>query len=298
MACPKRPVNPFQKAVVSALQVNLRDVLLKQSRLDAETLFKAGTRNAFLGNDRVLCQILGDKKFFSIASDIGFSSHMIFDGYWEFWLTKCFASHVNPGDHVLDIGANLGYYTLLAADLVGPEGRVLSVEPNPHVFRFLSDSVSVNGFSGRVDLINAALAGKDATGTAAFFVPNGEPKNGRFLIPGEQTEALKPLGDVFEVTVDHLSENRFERLDFVKIDVEGAEMDVVDGLKAVFDRFRPKIVCEVNFGRGYSYEDMLARLGTDGTLFHLDFDSEIKPLTPEMVATQRRHDDWLVCTHF
>ena len=66
---------------------------------------------------------------------------MIMDGFWEYWLTKYFAEQIKPGDTVIDIGANLGYYTLLAGDLVTATGRVVAVEPNPLVFELLSKSV-------------------------------------------------------------------------------------------------------------------------------------------------------------
>ena len=97
----------------------LRPILLKQNRPDAEQHFTARTRSQYLGNGTLLCQVLGGLKLFVIGDDVGFSPHMIFEGYWEFWLTRHFAEVIRPGDTVLDIGANLGYYTLLAADLVG-----------------------------------------------------------------------------------------------------------------------------------------------------------------------------------
>ncbi len=276
---------------------DLKSALKRNKRSDMEAYFSTATRSVYLGEDRVLAQILGKFKFFCIASDVGFSPHMIFDGYWEYWLTMHFAAAIKPGDVVLDIGANLGYYTLLAADFVGPAGQVFAYEPNPRVFQYLRDTTGVNGFAQRVRLHNVALSDRVRAGGASFFVPRGEPKNGRFTLDRETPDLLKQHGDVFTVSVDTLNADSFERVDFIKIDVEGAEMAVLNGLSPLIEKFRPQIVCEVNFARGYSYADVFERLHTNGQLFHLDYDAVVKPLTEDMVKSERRNDDWLICTN-
>lgn len=273
---------------------SLRQILLNQNRPTAEKHFAARTRSQYLGNGTLLCQVLGELKLFVIGDDVGFSPHMIFEGYWEFWLTRHFAEVIRPGDTVLDIGANLGYYTLLAADLVGPEGRVVAIEPNPEVFRRLSASIAVNGFTSRTSAHNVALAGPGETGERAFFVPTGEPKNGRFLGLQEDPDHLADHGVVSEVALGRIDPDAFERVDFIKIDVEGAELAVLEHLRPVLEKFRPKVVCEVNFQRGYSWDDVVAAFGTDA-LSHLDFHSRLKPLTREMAETEQLGEDWLVC---
>jgi FkbM family methyltransferase len=275
----------------------LRPILLKQNRPDAEQHFTARTRSQYLGNGTLLCQVLGGLKLFVIGDDVGFSPHMIFEGYWEFWLTRHFAEVIRPGDTVLDIGANLGYYTLLAADLVGAAGQVVAIEPNPEVFRRLSASIAVNGFTQRTSARNVALAGPDETGKRAFFVPTGEPKNGRFVGAQESAEYLADHGTVTEVELGRIDPAAFDRVDFIKIDVEGAELAVLEHLRPVLEKFRPKVVCEVNFQRGYGWDDVVAAFGTD-QLSYLDFHSTVKPLTREMAETQQPGEDWLVCVDF
>lgn len=272
----------------------LRTLLLERSRPDAEAHITARTRSQYLGRGTVLCQVLGELKLFVIGEDIGFSPHMIFEGYWEFWLTRHFAAAIRAGDTVIDIGANLGYYTLLAADLVGQSGRVVAIEPNPQVFARLSASIAVNGFSAHTSARNVALAAAGEHGTRPFFVPAGEPKNGRFVAPGEDPGRLAAHGAVSDVTLGRINPDDFERVDFIKIDVEGAELAVLDHLRPLLDKFRPKVVCEVNFARGYGWDDVTAAFGTNALAF-LDFDSKIKPLTRAMAETQQWGEDWLVC---
>jgi FkbM family methyltransferase len=280
-------------ALRKALMTDLRSLLLKKDRPTAEEYIRSRTRSQYLGNGSILCQILGDKKLFVTGDDVGFSPHMIFEGYWEFWLSKHFARVINPGDTVIDIGANLGYYTILAADLVGQGGKVVAIEPNPEVFRRMANSVSVNGYAGWVDARNIALSDEAILGNVGFFVPHGEPKNGRFVEYGADEGHLATIGEVFDVTLGALEADTFARVDFIKIDVEGAELAVLRHLAPILARHRPKVVCEVNFARGYSYDDVVAAFGTDDLSF-VDFHGDIQKFTRELAATTNLGEDWLV----
>lgn len=273
--------------------VDLKTLFLNKDRPAAEHYISSRTRSQYLGQGSILCQILGDKKLFVLGDDLGFSPHMIFEGYWEFWLSKHFARVIMPGDTVIDIGANLGYYTILAADLVGEGGKVVAIEPNPEVFRRLAASVAVNGYTSRVDARNIALSDRATTGKADFFVPRGEPKNGSFLAAGADKARLSTLGEVFAVELGALRADRFERVDFIKIDVEGAELGVLRHLAPIMAHHRPKIVCEVNFARGYSYDDVIAAMGTDELSF-VDFHGDVQEFTRELAETTKMGEDWLV----
>ena len=276
----------------------LRELFCNYSRAEAEAIMTDLTRSQYLGNDRILCSVLGGRKFFAMAEDVGLSTHMIFDGYWEFWLSLCFARHIKQDDTVVDVGANLGYYTVMAADLVGAGGHVFAIEPNPGVYKFMCDTINVNGFAGRVTPLNAALGAEAGGGSVPFFVPAGEPKNGRFLRSGEDAASLSTSGDIFDVlTLDSIPGNP-DRIDFIKIDVEGAEMAVLRVLAPLLETFRPKVVCEVNFSRGYDYSDVARLLGSPSGLRHLDYDGDLKPLTERMAESERPGDDWLVCSGF
>ncbi len=272
---------------------DLRTLLLESTRPAAEAYITGRTRSQYLGKGTLLCQVLGGLKLFVIGDDVGLSPHMIFEGYWEFWLTRHFAQMIRPGDTVIDIGANLGYYTLLAAHLVGDAGRVVAVEPNPEVFHRLTSSIAVNGFARWTEARNIALSGDGTQGQRRFFVPRGEPKNGRFVAQGEDAAALTPHGMLSNVTLGRINPDDFQKIDFIKIDVEGAELAVLEHLRPVFERFRPKVVCEVNFARGYTWDDVAAAFGTNALAF-LDFDSTVKPLTRAMAETRQWGEDWLV----
>lgn len=261
----------------------------------AHHAIRSQCKSQYLGNNQILCRVLGNKKMFVIGDDLGFSPHMIMEGYWEYWLTEYFAKNIKSGDTVLDIGANLGYYSILAADLVGSSGRVVAVEPNPYVFSLLSKSIAHNGFHGRTQLHNFALAAEGETGSRNFFVPANEPKNGMILSRDADLASHKKKGEVFSIDLGHLQHSEFDRLDFIKIDVEGAELPILQSLKPLIERFRPKIVCEVNFRRGYNYGDIQDALGESSELKYLDYSGNVKALTKAMVEEQEDAEDWLVC---
>lgn len=275
----------------------LRDMLLTMDRAEGEAFFASKTRSQYLGKNRVLCNVLGSKKFFALGDDVGFSVHMIFDGFWEYWLTRNFAEHINEGDVVLDVGANLGYYTVLASDLVGPEGKVVAVEPNPALFGFMMDAVNLNGYGGRVTGLQAALTDAEHSSWTRFFCPTAQPMNGRFVEPGDDEAKLLTEGTIVDVETIHDLSQHFERLDFIKIDVEGAELQVLKALLPLIEKHRPKVVCEFKFTRGYTFDDLIELLGVD-RLHHLEYTSEIVELTREMAETERYDQDWLVCLNF
>ncbi len=273
---------------------HLKKILVELSREEAELYFSQNTRCEYLGNDKLLCRILGDEKIFALGSDAGLTPHLIFDGYWEFWLTRHFAKKIKPGDTVIDVGANLGYYTLLAANITGPEGFVLAIEPNPYVHDLLQKSISVNGYNPHVRADNIAISSSASGANIPFFVPKGEPKNGRIIDSGENIQRLEKEGNIFDVKSGSLDINQFSKVDFIKIDVEGAELQVLEHLRPIIEKFSPHIICEVNFGRGYSYEDVQQALGTNQPLQFLDYDGKIRLLSQSMVLKERIGDDWLI----
>ncbi|WP_298334787.1 FkbM family methyltransferase [uncultured Erythrobacter sp.] len=274
---------------------SLSTLLRHYRRAVVHNVFRSRCKSQYIGNNQILCRVLANKKMFVIGDDVGFSPHMITEGYWEYWLTQYFAQNIKNGDTVLDIGANLGYYTILAGDLVGKEGNVVAVEPNPFVFSLLSKTVLHNGYQARTKLHHFALAVEEETGTRKFFVPANEPKNGTILSEDADVPAHENWGEVLDIELGCLNPDDFERVDFIKIDVEGAELGVLRSLKPIIEKHRPRIVCEVNFHRGYGFQDIQKALGESGDLKYLDYDGKVQPLTKTMAEQQTDEDDWLVC---
>lgn len=123
-------------------------VQLLQTRV--ETLIATGglgrQTSVYLGDNLILTRVLGRFKMFVDTTDLSSACHLIADGYWEMGTTKFLESLLKPGMTVVDIGARFGYYSLIAAAAVGPDGRVHAIEADPRNFEILQKNVDINGF--------------------------------------------------------------------------------------------------------------------------------------------------------
>ena len=281
-SAPEKAKTPSEFRLIS-------DALRGLSRGDAEQYISARTRFAYLGKNRGIGIVLGQYKMFLDTTDQGIAPHMIFDGYWEYWLTRFIVDHIRPGDVVCDVGANLGYYSILMSELVGHAGRVHCFEPNPGMCELLRATLGTNGFASRATVHPVALSEAEKP-AINFFIPHNEPKNAH-AVPAGFTH---PSGHTIMVPTRKLDSLEFPRLDFIKIDVEGAELAVLGGLQRLKETFRPRIVSEVNFGRGYTYDQIVDLLGYRGGLLHVDYTGKAAPLTREMSLRERINEDWLV----
>jgi hypothetical protein len=160
--------------------------LLSEPREAVEAEVRATCRTVYLGDNEALTRILGRYKMYVDTRDIGIASHLMMEGYWEMWVTEAMMRLLRRGAVVADVGANLGYFTLLMADLTGAEGHVLSFEPNPEMARRLEKSIAVNGFAGFTDFYPCGLGREE--GWARMDVRDDQPGGGR-TIPIAAAEA-------------------------------------------------------------------------------------------------------------
>ena len=211
-------------------------------------------------NDRVS---LVKSKGFSIYvqdDDTAVGQHVKRDAY-EPHVTAVFRDRLRPGMHVLDIGANIGYYTMLSASLVGSAGSVTAIEPNPISVRLLEASRRANSFE------NVAVLQVAAGRQLGLLVMHGSYGNVMTSAAPDEAKALINSTTVPSFRVDDLIP-RTKNIDFVKIDVEGAEYNALLGASELIKRCHPTIVSE------FSPTTMPGISGVDGRgylRFLLDF---------------------------
>jgi FkbM family methyltransferase len=160
---------------------------------------------------------------------------------------------LNAGSVFIDIGANAGYFTVLAALRVGPGGRVIAFEPNPVVAGQLREQIRANAVEGRVTVADVALADRDAD-DVPFYVSCWPENDGiSSLTPEQETIARGGLRSDATIPVSvrtldawsRASGANLARIDLVKIDVEGAEAQVLKGMSALLTQVPPpRIICE------------------------------------------------------
>jgi len=162
-------------------------------------------------------------------------------GSVEKHFSRIIGQYVKEGDNVLDIGANVGFHTLSLSRLVSASGNVFSFEPVPETVRRLKANLELNGiFNVKV----YQLAAFDRNMLIAIRVPEDGSNHLMASIHWHKNDATAKRIEVQGVVVDDIAEISRVHVSFVKIDVEGAEGDVIKGLTKLINRDRPVIFME------------------------------------------------------
>jgi FkbM family methyltransferase len=175
--------------------------------------------------------------------DIPLGWHITFFGTYEPEVREVFRAFLRPGGVVLDIGANIGWHTLLMAQLVGPTGRVIAVEANPHVCNNLRENIRLNRFE-HVQILSIAIANSE--GTAEFLAPLAEDASSGdgHVLPDQDRSGCAAIRVKTSSLDQIVCDLGLDRIDFIKIDVEGFEWAVLQGARSTIERHRPHIIFE------------------------------------------------------
>lgn len=160
-----------------------------------------------------------------------------------------FVQRIREGMTVFDIGAHIGLFTLAAAKRVGKSGRVYAFEPSPETVEILERHISLNGWQDRVEAVRAVVS--DVNGEAPFYTygmsmaASLSRENVEILNP-EQLDRPASKIDITAVTLDQFCKDRHIKPDILKIDVEGAELLVLQGAKNLLSKGNVSILCEIH----------------------------------------------------
>jgi FkbM family methyltransferase len=209
----------------------------------------------YLGGNRALTQLLAGEFFYVNTEDRSITPWILLGGYWEIFVDDILCALARPGDTFIDVGANMGYYTVRIGARVGAEGKVYSFEPNPHMYGFLSDNIMINAFESRSKLFKTAV-GSEA-GEAWFSFERREPGGGvvhdeQLGVEGEIRVPIVKLDDV-------IPQDR--PIDLIKIDVEGFEPQALKGMRGLLDRSPDAaVVVEMAYEQWARFGDPIAML--------------------------------------
>ena len=192
----------------------------------------------------------------------GVSRPLAIHGSREEDKTELLRRELEPGMTHLDLGANIGYYALLAARRVGPAGRVICVEPDPRNLYLLRRNVALNQMEDFVEV--HAFAASDCSGHATMYTAAASNLNTLVERAGGAATGGTPV-PVETVTIDGLMERRGGRLNFLRMDIEGYEVEALLGAMKTLEASPPpcKILLETHaqmYGPDRDFGAVLRRL--------------------------------------
>jgi FkbM family methyltransferase len=198
----------------------------------------------YVGDGRMLVATTWGGRLLVPSDDLTLMPELVAHGTYDVPLTAFIQQHIRPGDVAIDVGANVGLFTLLLGYQVWERGRVIAYEANLRIVEFLRDNVAMNWLDERVTVVPKAAAATE--GEHRFIAPRRAATGS--LQPVEHLLATDNRVD----TLDHImvptepldvQAGRFERIDLIKIDVEGAEEQVFAGMSGLLASGIVRRVC-------------------------------------------------------
>jgi FkbM family methyltransferase len=231
----------------------------------------------------VQTQFRGHTLYLNLSDQV-IARSLITMGTWERYETDVFAGFVEEGMVVVDVGANLGHYTLEAARRVGKYGKVFAFEPEPHNFELLCRNVEANGYSNVLP-IRKALSNR--TGTSSFALSSDNLGAHRITDSTDSGKAIQ----VETIPLDEFLRTYGMKVDLVKMDAEGAEALILDGMSEalaanpdliIFTEYMPRAIAAV----GTSPDAFLEKLVDAGFSVNMidDESNRITEIAPDQIA--------------
>ena len=219
-------------------------------------------------------------------------SQIFWFGYYSRDVLMALSTFIEPGATFVDAGANLGEITLYAAKRVGRRGRVIAFEPDPRMHARCAHNIGLNKFGDYVRLIDKGLSDRTERRpiyAASTIYKDGSPHDGLGTIY-KSGDREKQVALVDLVTLDdYVRGHALDRLDGIKLDIEGAELPALRGAEATLKRFRPWLVIEIGeatcSAAGYKATDVTDYLERFGYRF---FDIGRKGVMTAIAAHQLR----------
>lgn len=202
------------------------------------------SQSVYLGDNTAVTFLENGIRILVDTRSIDIGIHLLTLGRWETAYTSLFTRLVKPGNTVIDLGANHGVYALLAAQIVGPTGRVDAFEPNPRLSKLVDLSLRLNGFAGWARV--HALGASEAMGTARLVFNDNFSGGGAVALAGSAAET-RPGVECRLVALDDMFADPSYRPDVIKMDVEGHEGRALRGMRRILER-SPDVRIMMEFG--------------------------------------------------
>jgi FkbM family methyltransferase len=193
---------------------------------------------AYVGDHTLLTQTVFGHLIHLDARDTSVMPSLVAHGYWEAGVTRALLRLLRPGQRVIEVGAHVGYYTVLFASRVGPTGSVTAFEPNPRATELLRRNVAANGLARAVRVVPMAVG--DRPGRVTLHrLARQQGSSSIYPFGPEDLAAWDDEATALEVactSLDAFFDAEPAPVDLVKIDAEGAEPAIIAGMTGVLER--------------------------------------------------------------
>ena len=230
----KRSINVFKKEGVNSFSAKLIDfILMSLKRFFREYV---ALKLAYLkSNNGMIIKNIHDNPMMLDLNDLGISRELLIYGYHEWNSTNEVKKLVKKGMRILEIGANIGYYAILEAKLAGEKGFLYAIEPSPFNFDMLKKNIALNGIKNS-EIYQKAAGSKGEM--AKFYVAN--KSNLSSFIKRDDMDMYKN-GKIIDVEIVRLDDFLVNKeVDFIRMDVEGYEKEILKGLEKTMTKQHPK----------------------------------------------------------
>ena len=157
-------------------------------------------------------------------------------------LQEALRRELAPGMTFFDVGANVGFVTLIAASIVGPSGRVVAFEPVPENVAAIRENLALNAIEW-VELHQTAIARSSGSASLIISEVSAFSRLAHISVPSEDRERI----EVAVTSIDELlASGSVPKPDVIKIDVEGAELEAIEGMRDTLAELKPVLLCEVH----------------------------------------------------
>jgi len=253
--------------------------------------------SVYVGHGVALTQLLDDSPMYVNSNDFGGPATLLNGGIYEPENLEIIFSFIRDDSIFIDVGANLGFFSLMVARRVYSHGKVHAFEPNPEMARLILGSAYINGFADLLPndastiVVHPCGAG-DTPGECEFWIPADHAGGGVQVSQNGQQSGrifsaqIKRLDDVFEDSFV---------CDFVKIDVEGHEINVLRGMERIIARSKEIKILFEKLGRNIGNETELESFFADRelTLYAIEADARLRHLNLGELA---EHDGYVLAT--
>ncbi len=249
----------------------------------------------YLGDNRALARTHRGHGIYLDTRDHSLAPHIARSGVWEWDVERVASRLARPGQSVVEVGANVGYHTLVMAQAIGPLGRLRAFEAHPRLAALLRGTLELNGFQDRVAV--HACAAMDMAGEIEFALDPDYLGSGHWALPG----GLARYSQQFTVPATTLDAACGEDppLDLLRMDAEGSEPQVLRGASALLARSPAvRILCEWSPPMMRPRADLgalVAWLAEDGFLFwRIEPGARLAPV-PSASLPDLPHGELVIC---